>query len=74
MVFFLKLRNTSVHEMENFKAFQCTKWKMWGRLLGYNSSLSSVVWGDGDSGFALFGESYFQGGAGEPVDPVELDV
>ena len=47
---------------------------MWGRLLGYNSSLSRVVWGDGDNGFALFGEIYFQRGAGEPIDPVEFYV
>ena len=32
------------------------------------------MWSDGDSGFALFGESYFQRGAGEPVDPVEFYV
>ena len=42
--------------------------------MGYNSSLPRVVWSDGDSGFALFGESYYQGGACEPIDPVEFYV
>lgn len=44
-------------------------------LFGYDLHfLSRVVRGDGDCGWGLLREAKLQGGAGEPVDPVELDV
>lgn len=44
-------------------------------LFGYDLHfLPRVVRGDGDCGWGLLRETKLQGGAGEPVDPVELDV
>lgn len=44
-------------------------------LFGYDLHfLPRVVRGDGDCGWGLLRETKLQGGAGEPVNPVELDV